>query len=117
MLGVVDKGWVALQIRQPRKEELQDSEAPVRPATEALNQHVQLTLQAVALQVEWKVYSMAQDKKSATKFVDAVLKSVKAHEDYEEKAFAMAKDKVHSRKPEDWLASCDVLIRVCRRRT
>ena len=42
---------------------------------------------------------MAQDKKSATKFVDAVLKSVKAHEDYEEKAFAMAKDKVHSRKP------------------
>ena len=44
---------------------------------------------------------MAQDKKSATKFVDAVLKSVKAHEDYEEKAFAMAKDKVHSCKPED----------------
>ena len=116
---MVDKGWVALQIRQPRKEELQDSEAPVRPPTEAPNQptHVQLTLQAVALQVEWKVYSMAQDKKSATKFVDAVLKSVKAHEDYEEKAFAMAKDKVHSRKPEDWLASCDVLIRVCRRRT
>ena len=90
----------------------------MRPGpTEALNQHVQLTLQAVALQVEWKVYSMAQDKKSATKFVDAVLKSVKAHEDYEEKAFAMAKDKVHSRKPEDWLASCDVLIRVRRRRT
>ena len=32
VLGVVDKGWVALQIRQPRKEELQDSEAPVRLA-------------------------------------------------------------------------------------
>ena len=60
---------------------------------------------------------MAQDKKSATKFVDAVLKSVKAHEDYEEKAFAMANTKVHSRKPGDWLASRDVLIRVCRRRT